>query len=85
MAVLLLLFVFVFVLRSGFIIRVCSPHIRTIRERMTLGRSGEPVSAKALSSVFQENKESLDHAIEVENGCISHFEANPVYVMFKSS
>ena len=52
---------------------------------MTLGRSGEPVSAKALSSVFQENKESLDHAIEVENGCVSHFEVNPVYVMFKSS
>ncbi|XP_004308011.1 PREDICTED: probable dihydrofolate synthetase [Fragaria vesca subsp. vesca] len=51
-----------------------SPHIRTIRERMTLGRSGEPVSAKALSSVFQENKENLDRAIEVENGCISHFE-----------
>ncbi|PRQ60339.1 putative dihydrofolate synthase [Rosa chinensis] len=51
-----------------------SPHIRTIRERITLGRSGEPVSAKALNSLFQENKETLDRAMKVENGYISHFE-----------
>ncbi|XP_050386695.1 dihydrofolate synthetase [Argentina anserina] len=51
-----------------------SPHIRTIRERITLGRSGEPVSAKALNCIFQESKKNVDCAIEVENGYISHFE-----------
>ncbi|KAK9914417.1 hypothetical protein M0R45_038198 [Rubus argutus] len=51
-----------------------SPHIQTIRERISLGRFGEPVSAKALSSLFQESKKTLDRAIAVENGYISHFE-----------
>ncbi|XP_073315465.1 dihydrofolate synthetase isoform X3 [Primulina huaijiensis] len=52
-----------------------SPHIRTIRERMTLGKSGEPVSAKELNSHFQKIKKDLYIAVELEKGHLSHFEA----------
>ncbi|KAA8540008.1 hypothetical protein F0562_026700 [Nyssa sinensis] len=51
-----------------------SPHIQTIRERISLGTLGEPVSAKALNCHFQRIKKILDQAVELENGCISHFE-----------
>ncbi|KAJ7959287.1 Folylpolyglutamate synthase [Quillaja saponaria] len=51
-----------------------SPHIQTIRERISLGRSGEPVSAKAINCLFHRIKQNLDQAIKQENGCISHFE-----------
>lgn len=67
-----------FVLKR-FLLCLCSPHIRTIRERMSLGRFGEPVSAKALSCLFERIKKILDRAMEVENGCISHFEV-PTFV-----
>ncbi|KAL4594901.1 hypothetical protein ACB092_12G052900 [Castanea dentata] len=51
-----------------------SPHIQTIRERISLGRFGEPVSAKTLNCLFLQIKKILDQAIEHENGRISHFE-----------
>ncbi|XP_057433876.1 dihydrofolate synthetase [Lotus japonicus] len=51
-----------------------SPHIQTIRERILLGRSGDPVSAKLLNGLFHRIKQDLDQAIKKENGCISHFE-----------
>ncbi|KAK3032943.1 hypothetical protein RJ639_036114 [Escallonia herrerae] len=51
-----------------------SPHVRTIRERMSLGRLGEPVSAKAINDIFQRVRMTIDHAVELEKGCISHFE-----------
>ncbi|KAI3471198.1 hypothetical protein Pfo_027861 [Paulownia fortunei] len=51
-----------------------SPHIQTIRERITLGTTGEPVSAKALSSHFHKIKEDLDMAVEHEKGHLSQFE-----------
>ncbi|XP_061350278.1 dihydrofolate synthetase-like [Gastrolobium bilobum] len=51
-----------------------SPHIRTIRERILLGRSGDPVSAKLLNNLFHRIKQDLDQAVKEENGCISHFE-----------
>ncbi|XP_015878195.1 dihydrofolate synthetase [Ziziphus jujuba] len=51
-----------------------SPHIQTIRERISLGRFGEPVAAKALNSLFNRTKKIIDQAVELENGCISHFE-----------
>ncbi|KAL6581456.1 hypothetical protein OROMI_007379 [Orobanche minor] len=51
-----------------------SPHIRTIRERITLGTAGEPVSLKALSSHFHRIKENLDMAVKLEKGHLSHFE-----------
>ncbi|WJX16610.1 dihydrofolate synthase [Trifolium repens] len=51
-----------------------SPHIQTIRERILLGRSGDPVSAKLLNSLFHRIKQDLDQAMKAENGCISHFE-----------
>ncbi|KAJ9539606.1 hypothetical protein OSB04_026112 [Centaurea solstitialis] len=51
-----------------------SPHIKTIRERITLGRSGDPVSAKAVNSLFQRIKVVLDQAVQLEKGHLSHFE-----------
>ncbi|KAL0452436.1 UNVERIFIED_CONTAM: Dihydrofolate synthetase [Sesamum latifolium] len=51
-----------------------SPHIRTIRERITLGTTGAPVSAKALSSHFYKIKEALDMAVKLERGHLSQFE-----------
>lgn len=50
-----------------------SPHIQTIRERISIGRLSEPVSAKSLNCLFQRIKTILDEAVELENG-ISHFE-----------
>ncbi|KAK4436240.1 Dihydrofolate synthetase [Sesamum alatum] len=51
-----------------------SPHIRTIRERITLGTTGASVSAKALSSHFHKIKEALDMAVKLEKGHLSQFE-----------
>ncbi|XP_039044555.1 dihydrofolate synthetase-like [Hibiscus syriacus] len=51
-----------------------SPHMLSIRERMSVGRVGEPVSSNTLNSVFGRIKQSLDEAIMLENGCLSHFE-----------
>ncbi|KZV36446.1 putative dihydrofolate synthetase [Dorcoceras hygrometricum] len=51
-----------------------SPHIRTIRERITLGKTGEPVSGKALISHFLKIKKDLDIVVGLEKGQLSHFE-----------
>ncbi|XVF12624.1 hypothetical protein REPUB_Repub08aG0135000 [Reevesia pubescens] len=51
-----------------------SPHILSIRERVSVGRVGKPVSSKTLNCLFHRIKRSLDEAIVLENGCLSHFE-----------
>ncbi|XP_021616708.1 dihydrofolate synthetase isoform X2 [Manihot esculenta] len=51
-----------------------SPHIMTIRERMSMGKFGEPVSAMVLNCHFHQIRQKLDEAIRLENGCLSHFE-----------
>ncbi|XP_031094123.1 dihydrofolate synthetase [Ipomoea triloba] len=51
-----------------------SPHIETIRERITLGRFGEPVSAMVLNHHFQRVRTVIERAVELEEGCLSHFE-----------
>ncbi|KAJ4950826.1 hypothetical protein NE237_027658 [Protea cynaroides] len=51
-----------------------SPHLWTIRERISLGREGDPVSAKKLNDLFHRIKQIIDQSIELENGSISHFE-----------
>ncbi|XP_074328985.1 dihydrofolate synthetase isoform X2 [Apium graveolens] len=51
-----------------------SPHIHSIRERISVGRRSEPVSAKSLNLLFQRIKMMLDQAIENEDKRISHFE-----------
>lgn len=51
-----------------------SPHIQTIRERISVGKSGDPVSVESLSYLFQNVKKILDQAVELENGHLSHFE-----------
>ncbi|CAH2068865.1 unnamed protein product [Thlaspi arvense] len=51
-----------------------SPHIRTIRERLSVGSSGEPVSIYSLNYLFQSIKKLLDQAVKFENGHLSHFE-----------
>ncbi|CAI9092372.1 OLC1v1027592C2 [Oldenlandia corymbosa var. corymbosa] len=51
-----------------------SPHIRTIRERITLGAKGGPVNASLLNDHFQSLRTVLERAIELENGGLTHFE-----------
>ncbi|THU53531.1 hypothetical protein C4D60_Mb10t15380 [Musa balbisiana] len=51
-----------------------SPHLLSIRERISVGRSGDPVSAGLLKKVFCEVKEIIDQSIEQEKGALSHFE-----------
>ncbi|XVF53447.1 hypothetical protein PTKIN_Ptkin05aG0100100 [Pterospermum kingtungense] len=51
-----------------------SPHILSIRERMSVGRMGKPVSSKTLSCLFHRIKQRLDEAVVLENGCLTHFE-----------
>ncbi|KAF5176031.1 Dihydrofolate synthetase [Thalictrum thalictroides] len=51
-----------------------SPHLWSIRERISLGRKGDPVSSEALSCLFHQVKNIIDKAIEMENGSLSHFE-----------
>ncbi|XP_038985065.1 dihydrofolate synthetase isoform X2 [Phoenix dactylifera] len=51
-----------------------SPHLLTIRERISFGRNGVPVSAEVLKNVFHRVKGILDHSIELENGALTHFE-----------
>lgn len=48
--------------------------MQTIRERITLGLSDEPVSAKTLSNHFRSIRTIIDHAVELENRYLSHFE-----------
>ncbi|GJZ15670.1 dihydrofolate synthetase [Tanacetum coccineum] len=52
-----------------------SPHIKTIRERITVGRLGDPVSTQTVNSLFQRIKDVLDKAVQLEMGHLSHFEA----------
>ncbi|KAJ8478941.1 hypothetical protein OPV22_022668 [Ensete ventricosum] len=51
-----------------------SPHLLSIRERISVERSGDPVSAGLLKKVFCEVKEIIDQSIEQEKGALSHFE-----------
>ncbi|XP_078439408.1 folylpolyglutamate synthetase family protein isoform X2 [Wolffia australiana] len=51
-----------------------SPHVRTIRERMSLGRSGNYVSAKTLRNLFYDVKRIIDESVKSENGLLTHFE-----------
>lgn len=51
-----------------------SPHMMSIRERISLGQSGNPVSTKTLNKLFHMIKPKLDEAIQLENGSLTHFE-----------
>ncbi|KAI4378163.1 hypothetical protein MLD38_015684 [Melastoma candidum] len=51
-----------------------SPHILTIRERISVGKYGGPVPADRLNRLFREIKTILDESIRTENGHLSHFE-----------
>ncbi|KAF6136085.1 hypothetical protein GIB67_000489 [Kingdonia uniflora] len=46
-----------------------------IKERISLGKNGDLVSAKALISLFHQVKDIVDQTIELEDGFISHFES----------
>ncbi|KAK8939276.1 Folylpolyglutamate synthase [Platanthera zijinensis] len=51
-----------------------SPHLLTIRERISLGRNGGPVSVELLRNIFYHWKEILNQSIELEDGALTHFE-----------
>lgn len=52
----------------------CSPHLQTIRERISVGNDGGPVSVGLLRDLFDEAKDTIDESIESENGALTHFE-----------
>uniref|UniRef100_A0A0D9Y1K6 Mur ligase central domain-containing protein n=1 Tax=Leersia perrieri TaxID=77586 RepID=A0A0D9Y1K6_9ORYZ len=51
-----------------------SPHLLTIRERISIGETGGPVSAALLKNLFDHAKEAIDQSIESEDGALTHFE-----------
>ncbi|CAL5083954.1 unnamed protein product [Urochloa decumbens] len=51
-----------------------SPHLLTIRERISVGNDGGPVPVGLLSDLFDQAKEAIDESIESENGALTHFE-----------
>uniref|UniRef100_A0A0D3HWX9 Uncharacterized protein n=1 Tax=Oryza barthii TaxID=65489 RepID=A0A0D3HWX9_9ORYZ len=51
-----------------------SPHLLTIRERISVGQSGGPVSAELLRDLFGHAKEAIGQSIESEDGALTHFE-----------
>lgn len=59
----------------------CSPHLLTIRERISVGQSGGPVSAELLRDLFGHAKEAIGQSIESEDGALTHFE---VFSLFSS-
>lgn len=73
------------VLNSPAVFSLSSPHIRTIRERITLGALGEPVSAQVLNHHFQRIKPVLQKAVELEDGHLSHFEVQILYANWSFS
>ncbi|XP_031500277.1 dihydrofolate synthetase isoform X3 [Nymphaea colorata] len=51
-----------------------SPHLRSIRERMSLGSNGEIVSVETLNNLFYGVKSIVDQSIQLEKGSLTHFE-----------
>ncbi|TVU26961.1 hypothetical protein EJB05_29538 [Eragrostis curvula] len=51
-----------------------SPHLLTIRERISVGKDGGPVSVGLLRDLFDEAKDLIDESIVLENGALTHFE-----------
>lgn len=53
-----------------------SPHITSIRERITAGRSGDPISADTLRKLLIDNQATIDEAVAAESGLLTHFEVS---------
>ena len=60
-----------------------SPHIRTIRERMSVGLRDEPVPADLLHSLFVRIRRFLDQAVANEHGLLSHFEVDTCLLCYE--
>lgn len=54
-----------------------SPHVTSIRERITAGRSGSPISSNALSKLVTDLQATVDEAVAEESGLLTHFEVSP--------
>ena len=46
----------------------------TIRERISVGKEGEPISANRLNDIFHQVKSKIDDSVASEKGALSHFE-----------
>jgi folylpolyglutamate synthase/dihydropteroate synthase len=53
---------------------LCSSHLLTIRERISVGERGGSVSAALLRHLFDQAKEAIDESIESENEALTQFE-----------
>ncbi|XP_020517188.1 dihydrofolate synthetase isoform X2 [Amborella trichopoda] len=51
-----------------------SPHLWTLRERISVGRKDEPVSAGDLKNLLSDVRNILNLSLELEQGFLTHFE-----------
>ncbi|CAK9232102.1 unnamed protein product [Sphagnum troendelagicum] len=51
-----------------------SPHLTSIRERITAGKTGDPISDEMLVELFSNLHANLEKAIAAEPGTLTHFE-----------
>jgi folylpolyglutamate synthase/dihydropteroate synthase len=54
-----------------------SPHLTSIRERITAGQTGDPISDEMLVELFSNLHANLEKAIAAEPGTLTHFEVSP--------
>lgn len=54
-----------------------SPHLTSIRERITAGKTGDPISDEMLVELFSNLHANLEKAIAAEPGTLTHFEVSP--------
>lgn len=51
-----------------------SPHVTSIRERITAGKNEGPISANSLKKLMNDLQATIDEAIAEESGLLTHFE-----------
>lgn len=63
--------------RFFYLLFLDSPHVTSIRERISAGSSGEPVSAISLRKLLTDVQAIIDENVAAESGLLTHFEVSP--------
>ncbi|KAG6551700.1 hypothetical protein Mapa_006789 [Marchantia paleacea] len=51
-----------------------SPHIRSLRERIVSGETGQPISIEAFNQLYRDLHKRVNEAVIAESGALTHFE-----------
>ncbi|OAE28406.1 hypothetical protein AXG93_4027s1280 [Marchantia polymorpha subsp. ruderalis] len=51
-----------------------SPHIRSLRERIVSGETGQPISTEAFNQLYRDLHKRVNEAVISESGALTHFE-----------